>query len=66
MGTRVEMHFWWLQQQYGRSVVAQQFGDEGQCLADAVADIDQIAMWSLGPSSEFSDLDLKGFAFILP
>ena len=66
LGARVKMHFRLLQQKYGRSVAAQQFGDDWQCLADAVTDIDQIALRSLGFTSEFSDLNLKRFTFILP
>ena len=42
---------------------SKQFRDCGQDLADAVANIDQVAAWSLGPGTELPDLNLKWIDF---
>ena len=61
LSTRVKMDFRLLQKKHGRCVLAQQFRDHGQYLADAVAHIDQVAWRSFQPVRELPDLHLKGF-----
>jgi len=66
LGAWVKMNFRLLQQMSCLTAAAQQFGYQGQSLADAVANINEVSPWPLDPRPELPNLQLKRFCASLP